>query len=113
MKDVVNTLASNHDDPAKPTEQVSLEGNSQNIMDELELFEISAIKVEKECAENDLIKIEGEFKNPKFKPWTKVNPEEDVKIMWEAIKNESDKKGIEEIGEASATFEHCLEFWGT
>ena len=33
------------------------------------------IKVEKECAEDDLIKIEGELKNPKFKPWTKVNPE--------------------------------------
>ena len=33
--------------------------------------------------------------------------------MWEAIRNESDKKGIEEIGEASASFEHCFEFWGT
>ena len=33
--------------------------------------------------------------------------------MWEAIKKESDMKGIEEIGEASATFEHCFEFWGT
>ena len=113
--DVVNTVASNHYDPAKPTEaeQVSLEGNSQYITDEIELTEISTIKVEKEFAEDDLIKIEGEFKNPKFKPWTKVNPEEDVKIMWDAIKKESDIKGIEEIGEASATFEHCFEFWGT
>ena len=33
--------------------------------------------------------------------------------MWDIIKNESNKKGIEEIGEASATFEHCFEFWGT
>ena len=72
-----------------------------------------SINVLKECAEDDLIKIEGKFKNPKFKPWTKVNPEEEVKIMWEAIKNDSEMKGIEEIGEASATFEHCFEFWGT
>ena len=72
---------------------------------------IKAIHIEKECAEDDLIKIEGKFKNLKL-AWTKVYPEEEVKIMWEAIKNYSERKGIEEIGEASATFEHCFEFWG-
>ena len=33
--------------------------------------------------------------------------------MWDINKYESEKIGIEEIGEASATFEHCFEFWGT
>ena len=84
--------------------------NPQIIKDEIELTEIS---VEKECAVGELVKIEGEFKNPKFKPWTKLDPEEEVKLMWEIMKDESDRKGIEEIGEASATFEHCFEFWGT
>ena len=99
--DVVNNEASN-----------LLEGNPKFIKDEIKLTEMS-IDIEKECAEDDRIKIEGKFKNPKFRPWTKVNPEEEVKIMWEAIKNDSKLKGIEEIGEASATFEHCFEFWGT
>ena len=33
--------------------------------------------------------------------------------MWDTIKQESEAKGIEEIGEASASFKHCFEFWGT
>ena len=33
--------------------------------------------------------------------------------MWEAIKKYGGIKGIKEIGEASATFEHCFKFWGT
>ena len=33
--------------------------------------------------------------------------------MWDLIKKESENKGIEEMGDASATFEHCFEFWGT
>ena len=46
------------------------------------------------CAIDDLVQIEGEFKNPKLKPWTHINPEEEVKIMWDVIKNERDMKGI-------------------
>ena len=33
--------------------------------------------------------------------------------MWDTIKQESEAKGIEEIGEASASFEHCFKFLGT
>ena len=102
-----------HDYKSQEAEQVSLEaGNQHFIDDEIELTKIS-VKVEKEFAEDDLVKIEGEYKNPKFKPWSKINPEEEIKIMWEAIRNESNKKGIKEIEEASASFEHCFEFWGT
>ena len=87
-------------------------GNPQFVKDEIDITEIS-VDIEKECAVDELIKIEGEFKNPKFKPWTKINPVEEVNQMWDIIKNESNKKGIEEIGEASATLEHCFGFWGT
>ena len=62
---------------------------------------------------NDLYKIEGEYKNPKFKPWTAVDPEKDLKTLLELIKSGNEIKGIEEIGEGSTTFEHCFEFWGT
>ena len=60
-----------------------------------------------------MFKIEGEFKNPNFKPWTTVEPDKEFKTLWEEIKRDNDLKGIEEIGEGSATFEHCFEFWGT
>ena len=81
--------------------------------DEIELTEISDETCNNECKMGDLLKIEGKFKNPKFQSWSKIDPSEEIKVMWEALKNESDAKGIEEIGEASATFEHCFEFWGT
>ena len=42
-----------------------------------------------------------------------MNPEKEVKMMWDILKRESETKGIEEIGKASAIFEHCFEFWGT
>ena len=32
---------------------------------------------------------------------------------WEALKEDNEKKGIEEIGEGSTCFEHYFEFWGT
>ena len=62
---------------------------------------------------NETFKIEGEYKNPKFKPWTVVEPEKEFKTLWELIKTDNKTMGIEEIGEGSATFEHCFEFWGT
>ena len=39
---------------------------------------------------NDLYHISGEYKNPKFKPWKKLDPEREVKILWE----ENDEKDI-------------------
>ena len=81
--------------------------------DEIELTEISDEAASNECKLGELIKIEGEYKNPNFKSWSQLVLTKEAKIMWEAIKNESDAMGIEEIGEASATFEHCFEFWGT
>ena len=62
---------------------------------------------------NDLFKIEGEYKNPKFQSWTKVEPNVEVKTLWEKLTNDNKIKGIEEIGEGSTCFEHCFEFWGT
>ena len=83
------------------------------IDDEIELTEIGEETFNIECKVGDLLKIEGNFKNPKFQSWSQIDPSEEIKVMWEALINESDAKGIEEIGEASATFEHCFEFWGT
>ena len=93
------------------TEEVT-ETKIEEINDEIELTEIS-VKGEEECVVDNMVKIEGVFKNPNIKPWTKLDPEKEVKLMWNLIKYESEKIGIEGIGEASATFEHCFEFWGT
>ena len=93
-----------------------IEKKIEDIDDEIELTEISVKAeetAEEECVVDQMIKIEGEFKNPNLKPWTKFDPEEEVKLMWDIIKKESKNKGIEEMGDASATFEHCFEFWGT
>ena len=83
----------NHSNP-REAEQVSLSVINQEdgnfVADEIELTEIS-VKVKKEFVEDDLVKIEGEYKNPNFKSWSKLNPEEEVKIMWEAIRTESEK----------------------
>ena len=83
------------------------------VEDEIELTEISDEATTNECKVGEFIKIEGEYKNPKLISWSQIDPAEEVRIIWEAIKKESDVKGIEEIGKASATFEHCFEFWGT
>ena len=69
--------------------------------------------IEKESVESTLFKITGEYKNPKFKPWNNVEPKKDLETLWELLKHENEKIGIEEIGEGSTCFEHCLEFWGT
>ena len=58
---------------------------------------------------NDLFKIEGEYKDPKFKPWTAVDPEKEFKTFWELIQSDYENKRIEEIGEGSATFEQSFE----
>ena len=55
----------------------------------------------------------GEYKTPNFKPFEKINPQEEVKALWEVIKKDNETKGIKEVGDGSTCFEHCFEFWGT
>ena len=86
-------------EPKDPEDEINLTEMSRNVQDEAKV--------------NDLFKIEGEYKNPKFKPWTAVDPDKELKTLWELIKSDNEMKGIEEIGEGSTTFEHCFEFWGT
>ena len=78
--------------------------------------EITLTEFTNECqevTENDLINIVGEYKNPMFKPWSVVKPEEEVKTLWKLIEAANHGIGIKEIGEGSTCFEHCFEFWGT
>ena len=97
-------LIENHDKSIKP--------NLKNPEDEIDLKEIpSQFQVESQV--NELFKIEGEYKNPKFRPWTVEEPEKELKTLWELIKSDNKTIGIEEIGEGSTTFEHCFELWGT
>ena len=84
----------------------------ENPSDEIELEKIPEddsidIKI------GDLFKIKGEYKNNKFKPWSKIEPENEIKVLWSDINTVNKEKGIEEIGEGSTCFEHCFEFWGT
>ena len=67
----------------------------------------------KEITENAIINIVGEYKNPKFKAWSFVNPEEEAKNLWKSIEDTNKTLGIKEIGEGSTCFEHCYEFWGS
>ena len=60
-----------------------------------------------------MFKIVGEYKDSKFRAWTTLDPENEVKFLWEKIKSDDKLKGIHEIGEGSTCFEHCYEFWGT
>ena len=78
--------------------------------DEINLAEIP--NNEKLAQENQVFQVKGEFKDPKFKPWSKLDPEKGVKILWETLKDDNSKRGIEEIGDGSTCFEHCYEFWG-
>ena len=96
----------------KPERQQACSSPAE-VKDEIELTEISDETASYEYKIGELLKIEGVYKNPKYKSWSEIDPSEEVKIMWEALKNESNVKGMEEIGEASATFEHSFEFWGT
>ena len=84
----------------------------ENPVDEIELSEIPK-RAQNEAFVDELFKIEGEYKDPKFKPWTNVEPEKHVKILWDMLEADNKAKGIEEIGEGSTCFEHCFEFWGT
>ena len=77
--------------------------------DEIELSNIQ--EVQQEANVGDMFKILGEFKNPNFKPWNKVEPDKEVKTLWEELTSDNKSKRIEEIGEGSTCFEHCSEFW--
>ena len=53
-------------------------------------------------------KIRGEYRNPSFKPWDKVDPNVDLKVLWDNLKVDNEAKGIKEIGDGSTSFEHWL-----
>jgi hypothetical protein len=97
---------------ANTSEDKKVEVIIENPVDEIELEEIQK-EVRNETQVNELFKIEGEYKNPNFKPWAVVEPDKEVKTLWDKIKMDNKIKGIEEIGEGSTCFEHCFEFWGT
>ena len=80
--------------------------------DEINLSVIPTVDA-KELGVNDLIKIDGVYRNPNFKPWSCLDPNKEVKLLWEALEKDNNEKGIEEIGEGSTCFEHNFEFWGT
>ena len=80
--------------------------------DEIDLVEIPT-KKKIEAPVESMFKIVGEYKDPKFRPWSTLDPEKEVKFLWEKIKSDNELKGIHEIGEGSTCFEHCYEFWGT
>ena len=81
--------------------------------DEINLSEIPKKEEKRPVPVNDLVKIDGEYKNPSFKPWTVVEPEKESKALWDIIEKDNVLKGIEEIGDGSTCFEHSFEFWGT
>ena len=58
-------------------------------VDEINLSEIPKKEENKQILVNDLFKIDGEYKNPNFKPWTVVEPEKDLKILWDMIKTDN------------------------
>ena len=76
--------------------------------DEIELSDLK-----NQALEHDLFKVKGEYKNPTFKPFATVEPQKEIKTLWENLKNDNEIKGIEEIGDGSTCFEHIFEFWGT
>ena len=79
--------------------------------DEITLTEIPDDK--KEITGNEIINIVGEYKDPNYKAWSVVNPEEEVKNIWKSIEEANKTIGIKEIGEGSTCFEHYYEFWGS
>ena len=76
--------------------------------DEIELRDLK-----NKALEHNLFKVKGEYKNPTFKPFATVEPQKEIKPLWENIKHDNEIKGIEEIGKGSTCFEHAFEFWGT
>jgi hypothetical protein len=82
----------------------------ENPVDVNELNEIPT-RAQNEAFVNELFNIKGEYKDPKFKPWTNVDSEKHLEILWDMLKANNKAKGIEEIGEGSTCFEHCFKFW--
>ena len=60
-----------------------------------------------EASLDSIFEIVGEYKEPKFRPWTIVDPKREVNSLWEKIQSDNDLKGIHEIGEGSTCFRHC------
>ena len=67
---------------------------------------------QEEVSENELVRTVGEYKDPKFRPWSVIEPEKECKALWERIETANKAIGIKEVGEGSTCFEHCYEFWG-
>ena len=71
------------------------------------------VDIDSDLRVNDLVKIDGEYKDPSFRPWSSVDPEKEVKVLWGKLEDSGKIMGLEEIGEGSTCFEHHFEFWGT
>ena len=56
---------------------------------------------------------EDKPENNLFKVVKPVEPEQEIKTLWELLKQDNDTKEMNEIGEGSTCFEHHYEFWGT
>ena len=104
---------------AQPKDSSEEETSNKTIQSSAGKFRNDEIKDEI-CPDEDytlndtkLFQIKGEYRNPNFKPWDKVDPNADVKVLWEALEADNESKGIKEIGDGSTCSEHCLEFWGT
>ena len=94
--------------------EMSAEGSTGKVGDIVDEFCTNEdYKQSKIVSNSNLYHVMGEYRNPSFRPWSKVNPEEENKKLWEAIKKDNIEKGIIEIGDGSTCFEHCYEFWGT
>ena len=107
-KDNVNAVS---DPPEK--EGFTESAKCEEVDDEFCSNEVFAAKQPSSESTPLLYKIVGEYRNPKMKPWQKLDPAEDLKILWEMIKSDNKEKGIFEIGDGSTCTEYCLEFWGT
>ena len=93
-------------------ETLDVKVTAEEPKDEIHLEVIPAAADSEVCV-NDLFKIEGVYRNPNFKPWSNVDPNKELKLLWEMLERDNKEKGIEEIGEGSTCFEHNFEFWGT
>ena len=78
--------------------------NPSDDISSLELEKIPENENAKEIETGDLFKIEGEYKNASFKPWSKIEPQNVMKVLWNDIKTVNNEIGIEEIGEGSSCF---------
>ena len=97
---------------AKKNSAVDAKATLEIPKDEIDLKEMKHDQ-KNETPEKNLYKIKGEYKNPGFKPFAVVEPEKEIKTLWEILKKDNESKEIEEIGDGSTCFEHVFEFWGT